>query len=53
MRSFTIPSALPGQLIISTQIPDCLWFLAKNKNADDKCSFHDLLAVDNPLALAA
>ena len=25
--------ALPGQLFYSTQIPVCLWFLAKNKNA--------------------
>jgi type I restriction enzyme M protein len=24
--------ALPGQLFHSTQIPVCLWFLAKNKN---------------------
>jgi type I restriction enzyme M protein len=24
--------ALPGQLFYSTQIPVCLWFLAKNKN---------------------
>ncbi|NCD14562.1 MAG: SAM-dependent DNA methyltransferase, partial [Bacteroidia bacterium] len=27
--------AMPGQLFYSTQIPVCLWFLAKNKN-DDK-----------------
>ena len=53
MRSFTIPSALPGQLIISTQIPDCLWFLAKNNNADAKRGFRDRLGVDNQLALAA
>jgi hypothetical protein len=26
--------ALPGQLFYSTQIPVCLWFLTKNKNAD-------------------
>ena len=25
--------ALPGQLFYSTQIPACLWFLARNKNA--------------------
>src|SRR5438105_6551670 len=24
--------ALPGQLFYSTQIPACLWFLARNKN---------------------
>jgi hypothetical protein len=28
--------ALPGQLFYSTQIPACLWFLARNKNT---CSF--------------
>src|SRR4029434_10611293 len=28
--------ALPGQLFYSTQIPVCLWFLTKNKNADPK-----------------
>ena len=33
--------ALPGQLFYSTQIPVCLWFLAKNKSADAKCGFHD------------
>ena len=26
--------ALPGQLFFSTQIPACLWFLARNKNND-------------------
>lgn len=31
--------ALPGQLFYSTQIPVCLWFLAKNNNADAKRSF--------------
>ena len=29
-------AALPGQLFYSTQIPVCLWFLAKCKNADAK-----------------
>ena len=33
--------ALPGQLFYSTQIPVCLWFLAKNKNADAKRDFRD------------
>ncbi|MBC7365219.1 MAG: SAM-dependent DNA methyltransferase [Undibacterium sp.] len=33
--------ALPGQLFYSTQIPVCLWFLAKNKNADAKRRFRD------------
>jgi type I restriction enzyme M protein len=28
--------ALPGQLFYSTQIPVCLWFLAKNKKSDSK-----------------
>ena len=31
--------ALPGQLFYSTQIPVCLWFLAKNKGADAKRGF--------------
>ena len=33
--------ALPGQLFYSTQIPVCLWFLAKNKGADAKRGFRD------------
>jgi type I restriction enzyme M protein len=33
--------ALPGQLFYSTQIPVCLWFLAKNKNADAKRGFRE------------
>lgn len=33
--------ALPGQLFYSTQIPVCLWFLAKNKAADAKHGFRD------------
>jgi type I restriction enzyme M protein len=33
--------ALPGQLFYSTQIPVCLWFLAKNKGADRKRGFRD------------
>ncbi len=33
--------ALPGQLFYSTQIPVCLWFLAKNKTADAKRGFRD------------
>jgi type I restriction enzyme M protein len=33
--------AMPGQLFYSTQIPVCLWFLAKNKNADAKRGFRD------------
>ena len=28
--------ALPGQLFYSTQIPVCLWFLAKSKAAKDR-----------------
>ena len=31
--------ALPGQLFYSTQIPACLWFLARNKNPGG--DFHD------------
>jgi type I restriction enzyme M protein len=33
--------ALPGQLFYSTQIPVCLWFLAKNKADDAKRGFRD------------
>jgi type I restriction enzyme M protein len=33
--------ALPGQLFYSTQIPVCLWFVSKNKNADTKRGFRD------------
>ena len=33
--------ALPGQLFYSTQIPVCLWFLSKSKNADVKRGFRD------------
>ena len=33
--------ALPGQLFYSTQIPVCLWFLAKNKKSDSKRGFRD------------
>jgi len=33
--------ALPGQLFYSTQIPVCLWFLAKNKGEDLKRGFRD------------
>jgi len=33
--------ALPSQLFYSTAIPVCLWFLAKNKNADTKRGFRD------------
>ena len=40
--------ALPGQLFYSTQIPACLWFLARNKNPGggwrdrrDRAGHHD------------
>ena len=33
--------ALPGQLFYSTQIPVCLWFLAKNIHTDAKRGFRD------------
>ena len=33
--------ALPGQIFYIRQIPVCLWFLAKNKNADAKRGFRD------------
>jgi type I restriction enzyme M protein len=33
--------SLPGQLFYSTPIPVCLWFIAKNKNADAKRGFRD------------
>jgi hypothetical protein len=44
---------LPGQLFYSTQIPVCLWFLAKNKAADAKRGFRDRRVVENVLSLAA
>ena len=34
-------TSLLGQLFYSTQIPVCLWFLAKNKAADAKRAFRD------------
>jgi hypothetical protein len=34
-------ASLPGQLFYSTQIPVCLWFLPKNKNADAQRGFRD------------
>jgi type I restriction enzyme M protein len=33
--------AMPGQLFYSTQIPVCLWFLAKSKAADSQRGFRD------------
>jgi type I restriction enzyme M protein len=33
--------ALPGQLFYSTQIPVCLWFLAKSKKSDAKRNLRD------------
>jgi type I restriction enzyme M protein len=33
--------AMPGQLFYSTQIPVCLWFLAKSKGSDSKRGFRD------------
>jgi type I restriction enzyme M protein len=33
--------ALPGQLFYSTPIPVCLWFVVKNKAADEKRGFRD------------
>jgi type I restriction enzyme M protein len=33
--------ALPGQLFYSTQIPVCLWFLAKSKAADSQRGLRD------------
>jgi len=33
--------ALPGQLFYSTQIPVCLWFIAKNKGADAQRAWRD------------
>ena len=44
LRPSNFAPALPGQLFSSTQIPVCLWFLAKNK--------HDASVVENKLALA-
>ena len=33
--------ALPGQLFYTTQIPVCLWFISKNKQADKSRGFRD------------
>ena len=33
--------ALPGQLFYTTQIPVCLWFLTKNKNADSERGYRN------------
>lgn len=33
--------ALPGQLFFTTQIPVCLWFISRNKKADDGRGFRD------------
>jgi type I restriction enzyme M protein len=44
-------ASLPCQLFYSTQIPVCLWFLAKYKAADAKLGKTAFL--DNELALAA
>lgn len=33
--------ALPGQLFYSTQIPACLWFLSKNKQANSAAGLRD------------
>jgi type I restriction enzyme M protein len=46
-------AALSTHLFYSTQIPVCLWFLAKNKSADAKRGFRDRLGLENQLALAA
>ena len=45
--------ALTGQLFTNTQIPVCLGFLAKNKNADAKRGFRRRRRLDNQLAFAA
>ena len=47
----TIRRALPGQLFYSTQIPVCLWLLAKNKSAAAKR--RESASLENELALAA
>jgi type I restriction enzyme M protein len=46
-------AALPSQLFYSTQVPVCLWFLAKGKAADAKRGLRDRKGLDNQLALAA
>jgi type I restriction enzyme M protein len=33
--------AMPGQLFYTTQIPVCLWFLSRNKKADNSRGFRD------------
>ena len=45
----TIRRARPGQLFYSTQIPVCLWFLAKNKNAANNAdTFRRALSIPFP-----
>jgi len=43
--------ALPGQLFYSTQIPVCLWFLAKNKNAAAKHAAFKTAEIQNHSAM--
>ena len=38
---FPTMKTFSGQFFHSMQIPVCLWFLAKNKNADAKRGFRD------------
>jgi len=40
-------NALPGQLFYSTQIPVCLWFLAKNKHDGSVVVNESTLAIMN------
>jgi len=52
-RAVDVMVADGPNLFYSTQVPVCLWFLAKNKNADAKRGFRDRLGLENQLALAA
>ena len=39
--------ALPGQLFYSTQIPVCLWFLAKNKSGSAYTNISEVISKKN------
>ena len=47
LENTTIRRALPDQLFSSTQIPVCLWFVERNKNADAKRGFRDRRQLTN------
>lgn len=38
--------SLPGQLFLNTQIPCCLWFLAKDKTKNGRARKGEVLFID-------